>query len=448
MCMKHWLHMPWYTLVLICSAVMVVLAVVLTIWFAYQTWFTDIATASTTLTTEDAVHGVVAHMAPHPYVLLGESTHGTQEFYEWRARITQELITEHGFRAVFVEADWPYVMGVHDYVQGGDMHASAVDALAATTRWPEWLYDNQPFAEFVEWLRDYNQAHAAEDVVSVYGIDMQDPARARHELLTSAAEIDTELQQHLADRLACFAAYDTSLPEYAAAYAAGEADCLSDVQSAEALVREFVATHEDLSPYAGQALLHNVRALQSAVRQGHVAGDAQEMWNERSGYMVDTILRTTEQLHRSPAAGVVVWAHNTHIGDGRAVVRPETAELSVAEILRDDVVPSPVFSLGFVTKTGSALAAPELGMLPQEFDVGLPQSGSLAARLGHTFGESPVYIDLEHQAARQAFAEPVSEQAVGVVYDLTAARDSYIDVLLPERYSALLYIATTTTLSL
>lgn len=49
--------------------------------------------------------------SPAQYVLIGEASHGTHEFYDVRAAITRELIARHGFQAVAVEADWPDHIG-------------------------------------------------------------------------------------------------------------------------------------------------------------------------------------------------------------------------------------------------------------------------------------------------------------------------------------------------
>src|SRR5437868_5759989 len=54
------------------------------------------------------------------YVLLGEASHGTSQFYRWRAAITQELVAHHGFSFVAVEGDWPDCMRVNRYVREHD----------------------------------------------------------------------------------------------------------------------------------------------------------------------------------------------------------------------------------------------------------------------------------------------------------------------------------------
>src|SRR6266436_2033012 len=93
------------------------------------------------------------------FVLLGEASHGTHEFYRERARITQRLIDEKGFAAVAVEADWPDAYRVNRYVRGAGDDFNAAEALADFRRFPRWMWRNTEVVEFIEWLR----AHRSEE---------------------------------------------------------------------------------------------------------------------------------------------------------------------------------------------------------------------------------------------------------------------------------------------
>src|SRR5438094_8967444 len=90
------------------------------------------------------------------FVLLGEATHGTHEFYAERARITRTLIERFGFNAVAVEADWPDAYRVNRYVRGATDDRNGHDALAGFMRFPTWMWRNSVVLDFVEWLRVHN----------------------------------------------------------------------------------------------------------------------------------------------------------------------------------------------------------------------------------------------------------------------------------------------------
>src|SRR5437879_11465533 len=92
------------------------------------------------------------------FVLLGEASHGTHEFYSTRAAITERLITEKGFQAVAVEADWPDAYRVNRFVRGGSDDATPAQALSSFTRFPVWMWQNRNVETFIRWLREHNHS--------------------------------------------------------------------------------------------------------------------------------------------------------------------------------------------------------------------------------------------------------------------------------------------------
>src|SRR5687767_11378270 len=91
------------------------------------------------------------------YVLLGEASHGTSEYYVWRAAISRRLIQEKGFSFVGVEGDWPDCYAVNQYVKGSPRAGeSAREVLRAFERWPTWMWANWEIVAFAEWLRRHN----------------------------------------------------------------------------------------------------------------------------------------------------------------------------------------------------------------------------------------------------------------------------------------------------
>src|SRR3546814_10515948 len=105
------------------------------------------------------------------FVLLGEATHGTREFYRMRAQITRRRIAEHGFDAVAVEADWPDAWRVDRYVQG-DGEDDAASALDDLERFPQWMWRNREVLDFVGHLHADNAAREPQHRVGFHGLDM------------------------------------------------------------------------------------------------------------------------------------------------------------------------------------------------------------------------------------------------------------------------------------
>ncbi len=122
-------------------------------------------------------------------VLIGESTHGTSEFYRMRERITRELIERKGFSFVGIEADWPDAARIDHYVRDREYPSSEWSAFA---RFPTWMWRNREVKEFVDWLRHHNAMLSEQNRVAFYGLDLYSMHRSIHRVLEYLSDIDPE----------------------------------------------------------------------------------------------------------------------------------------------------------------------------------------------------------------------------------------------------------------
>src|SRR5215208_1929983 len=139
------------------------------------------------------------------FVLLGEATHGTHEFYRERAQITKRLIKEKGFTAVAVEADWPDAYRVNRYVRARGNDLEAVDALAGFKRFPTWMWRNADVLDFVGWLRAHNDGLSSNPAkVGFYGLDLYSLHASMEAVLGYLDKIDPEAAKRARYRYSCF----------------------------------------------------------------------------------------------------------------------------------------------------------------------------------------------------------------------------------------------------
>src|SRR6266550_1162145 len=165
------------------------------------------------------------------FCLLGEATHGTQEFYRERAEITKRLIKEKGFTAVAVEADWPDAFRVNRYVRGLSDDRNANEALGGFKRFPTWMWRNTVVLDFVEWLREYNSSIPASAAkVGFYGLDLYSLYTSIEAVLHYLNKIDPEAAKRARYRYSCFEHFgeDTQAYGYAATFGITES-CERDV---------------------------------------------------------------------------------------------------------------------------------------------------------------------------------------------------------------------------
>lgn len=139
------------------------------------------------------------------FVLIGEASHGTHEFYRERAEITKRLIQEKGFTAVAVEADWPDAYRINRYVRAASDDTKSIDALANFSRFPTWMWRNTDVLNFVNWLRNYNDSLNQNAVkVGFYGLDLYSLYNSIEAVLNYLDKIDPEAAKRARYRYSCF----------------------------------------------------------------------------------------------------------------------------------------------------------------------------------------------------------------------------------------------------
>jgi erythromycin esterase-like protein len=380
-------------------------------------------------------------------VLLGEATHGTHQFYRERALITRRLIQEKGFCAVAVEADWPDAYRVNRYVRGAGKDLEAIDALAGFRRFPAWMWRNADVLDFVGWLRARNDAHTPAERAGFYGLDLYSLHASIAAVLDYLGKVDPAAAAEARRRYGCFDRFGSEMQEYAYATASGFApSCerevvaqLADFQRnrAEYASRDgLIAPDELFFAEQNARLVRNAEAYYRTMLRGRA-----DSWNLRDRHMAATLQELAAFLDRMrPGARLVVWAHNSHLGDARATEMRDHGELNLGQLVRERYGSQAVL-VGFTTSVGTVTAASEWDGPAQRKDLRPPLAGSYE-RLFHESGLPrfllPVRDDPEIAAVLSA---PLLERAVGVLYLPASERAShYFRARLPEQFDYVVHL--------
>lgn len=148
-------------------------------------------------------------------VMLGEASHGTHEYYEWRSAITKRLIQEKGFDFIAVEGEWADSYRVNQFIKGDSRDSlQAVSMLRQYDRWPTWMWGNTEIASLVTWLNQYNQGKPAAQKAGFYGMDVYCLWESMSELMPHIQGNDT-LKRIAMDVAQCFRPFNGSGEEYA-----------------------------------------------------------------------------------------------------------------------------------------------------------------------------------------------------------------------------------------
>jgi erythromycin esterase-like protein len=385
------------------------------------------------------------------FVLIGEASHGTHEFYSIRAEITKRLIAEHGFAAVAAEADWPDAYRAHVYATGRSGERDAESALEGFERFPTWMWRNTVVRDFIEWLRTHNQAAGVK--AGFYGMDLYSLQRSREAVVSYLDRVDPEAARRARYRYSCFDHFgeDTQEYGYAASFDLSES-CEREVleqlvelqrRAAEYAARDGrVAEEEFFSAEQNARLVKNAERYYRAMFEPRVSS-----WNIRDRHMAGALDELAAFLDRRfGRARVVVWAHNSHLGDARATEVADRGELNVGQLIRERHGQD-VLNVGFSTYEGSVTAADNWDEPPRAKRVrpGLPGSYE---ELFHASG-LPRFLLLPRSSTvlQQELGRPRLQRAIGVIYRPETERVShYYHARLADQFDAMIHIDETTAL--
>jgi erythromycin esterase-like protein len=376
------------------------------------------------------------------FVLIGEATHGTHEFYRLRAQITKRLIAEKEFTAVAVEADWPDAYRVNQYVRFESAEEDAIDALAGFQRFPAWMWRNADVLDFVGWLRNYNE-HRPSKRVGFYGLDLYSLHASIRAVLDFLDKVDPEAARRARYRYACFENFgeDTQAYGYAASFGLSKS-CQDEAigqwmemrRRAADLARRDGRIARDAFFFAEQnaRLVKNAEEYYRSMFHERVSS-----WNLRDSHMAETLDALTR--HLGAHAKIVVWAHNSHLGDARATEMGQRGELNLGQLIRQRHGKSATL-VGFSTYTGTVTAASGWDG-PAERKHVRPALPNSYEALFHETGVPNFLLPLGgNQRAAVLLREPRLERAIGVIYLPRSERVShYFHAQLTDQFDAVLH---------
>jgi erythromycin esterase-like protein/predicted phosphoribosyltransferase len=385
------------------------------------------------------------------FVLIGEASHGTHEFYETRARLTRWLIEEKGFTAVAAEADWPDAYRVNRYVRGRSRDATAEEGLRGFERFPAWMWRNGVVLDFVGWLREHNDRIGKDERAKAgfYGLDLYSLYRSIQEIITYLEGVDPQAAARARERYSCFDHYRDEARDYgfAAAFGAG-ASC------EQAVIDQLVDVHNHAAEYARRDGIIAEDEAFYAEQNARTVKDAEEYyramfggralsWNLRDQHMVDTLDALVVHLsqHRGEQAKVVVWAHNSHLGDARATDVASQGQLNVGQLVRERHGGDSRL-IGFTTFTGTVTAADDWGGAAERKRV-RPALRDSYERLFHELDEKAFWIAVADAPSKAAevLRTPRLERAIGVIYRPRTERQShYFRSRLADQFDAVIHI--------
>jgi erythromycin esterase-like protein len=381
------------------------------------------------------------------FVLIGEASHGTREFYAERARITQKLIAEYGFHAVAAEADWPDAYQANRYVRHIGDAATADAALSGFKRFPSWMWRNRVVEEFVAWLHAHNAGLDETQRAGFYGLDLYSLHASIEAVLQYLDRVDPHEAERARRRYACFELFGEDAQAYGYNVMLDPKLSCEDgvVDQLVALLRREpnyiqvdgrVAAEHFFSAEQNARVVKNAEQYYRAMFHGRAS-----TWNLRDQHMCDTLYLLQEHLREQGITEprIVVWAHNSHLGDATATQMSGWGELNLGQLVRERSGDRAIL-IGMTTYSGTVTAASDWDAPTQlkRIRPGLPGSYE---RLFHDVEMPKFWLSLRDTDVAATLEGPLLERAIGVIYRPETERSShYFLARLDEQFDFVIHL--------
>ncbi len=375
-------------------------------------------------------------------VLLGEASHGTSEYYTWRAEISKRLMEEHGFDFVIVEGDWPLAFPVNLHVKHLEEEPSGSrEVLAHFHRWPPWMWGNEEVLELIRWMHTYNRELPESQRAGFYGMDIYAYEQGMDDVVSFLEATDPSAAVSARNYYGCFDRYPDRQSYLQMVHRSGEY-CGPDLEAVHNMLYEDRKEYMAIDSTGFVNVMQGSRMVVFAER--HIRATLQrgpQSWNHRAEHFFDAASRMLS-LYGEDARGIV-WAHNTHIGDARATDMKNAGMKNIGQIAREELGKDQVYAIGFGTYQGEVLAARQWEGAMEQMRIPEAKPGSYEDVMQQA-GISPLLLLFDDPDNHQPLMERRENRAVGVVYQPEKDADqNFVPTIMPMRYDAFLFFEAT-----
>lgn len=372
------------------------------------------------------------------YVLLGEASHGTHEYYTWRTAITKRLILEKGFNFIAVEGDWPDCYRINRYIKGySEAETSAAAILKGFDRWPTWMWANWEIAALIEWLKEHNQRLPANKKAGFYGLDVYSLWESMEAIFDYLQKNDPQAAGLAQQAINCFEPFNGDAQEYARAYYTIPVSCREPLIKLLREIRKKTPLY-DHDPEAALNMEQNAHiAVNAEAYYTNMMSFDNNTWNLRDTHMAETLNRISGFYGNAKA---IIWEHNSHIGDARYTDMIKAGLVNVGQLVREQHGDDNTVLIGFGSYKGTVLAGKHWGSPMQVMKVPAARHGSIEEILHNETAENKLLI-FNRRNRKERFIKTLPHRAIGVVYNPGNEKyGNYVPTILNGRYDAFIYL--------
>jgi erythromycin esterase-like protein len=395
---------------------------------------------------EDDLQPLFERIGDARIVMLGEASHGTHEYYTWRARISKKLITEKGFNFIAVEGDWPDCFRLNRWIKGYETNGDAYSILHAFNRWPTWMWANWEMVALSEWLHLHNAGLSADKRTGFYGLDVYSLWESMESIINYLQKNDPGALQAAKEAYSCFEPYRKGEgASYARSLRFVPEGCREEVLSMLKKIKMQMPTYDGEPESAFSAEQNAMVSVNAEKYYRSMLEGGGQSWNIRDKHMMDTLQKLLRMHGENSKA--IVWEHNTHIGDASATDMAREGMFNIGQLARQEYDAADIVLTGFGSYKGTVMAGDSWGAPMQVMQLPEARKGSWEYLL-RMAGSRDKLIIMDDLAKDELMNENYfGHRAVGVVYNPEMERyGNYVPTILPQRYDAFIYLEETSAL--
>lgn len=389
---------------------------------------------------------LIDHIGDSRIVMLGESSHGTHEYYTWRTYLTKRLIEEKGFNFIAVEGDWPDCYRINRFVKGYDQTGqTAFSVLHEFSRWPTWLWANWEVMALLDWLKSHNKGLPNNKKAGFYGLDVYSLWESIENILQYLKKTDASALKVAEQAFRCFEPFHGDEGAYAKASRLVPELCQNEVVELLMEVQRKIPTYNSDPENVFNAEQNAQVAVNAEEYYRSMLDGGPHSWNIRDRHMAETLDRLLK--FHGDQSKVIVWEHNTHIGDARATDMVEDGMFNLGELARVQYPKEGVVLVGFGSYKGTVTAGRKWGSTIETMEMPEAMEGSWEHYLHQAGASNKLLIMKDFEKNAAMMEQFIGHRAIGVVYNSGYERfGNYVPTILPLRYDAFIYIDETSAL--
>lgn len=379
------------------------------------------------------------------FVLLGEASHGTHEYYTWRSTLSKRLIAERGFRFIAVEGDWPDCYRINRYIKGHEgWNKSAHEMLKTFNRWPTWMWANWEIAALVDWMKNYNKKKSADKKAGFYGLDVYSLWESMEALISYLKKKDIRTANIAEEAMKCFEKHGRNEQLYAKHFSSVPDSCRDEALKLLTEVREHAFSYNE-DPEAALNTAQNAHiAVEAEKYYRSMMSFSDDSWNIRDRHMAETLGRLID--FHGTGTKAIVWEHNTHIGDARFTDMKHAGLVNLGQLVREQYGRNDSILAGFGSYSGTVMAGRTWGGPMEKINMPGAAKGSIEEILHRESAENRLLI-FDRKNEKERFKKILPHRAIGVVYHHERELHNYVPSELNGRYDAFIYLDRTNALN-